>query len=379
MSVHTGQADHHVRRFFHELLACIAIAALRLRGRWRGRGQLVVAGDYGRLGNALVRSSHLVALARQLDFDVLDFSFQRYAHLFPATERNLLETYPACSGHFRIPRPIRRLLGRLGDKILHAISAYHARGRQGDSCRNKYSLLELPFYEYNIADGITPAELRTQRHYDLASPRLASELANHGLLFMQGWRFRHSGIATMEDKLSEQWKPHPKLVAGIVAELEELRKSADHIVGVHIRQTDYRNWLGGRYFLQPQDYLARMHETISLWPGRTAFFICSDERLDSNLFRDFTVSCHRRTDIEDLHGLSLCDAIMGPPSTFSGWAAFVGNRPLCWLRRTNVAPDPAFRTRYEQQGYELRYDDFHQVSNWCGVEIALADNSWLIL
>ena len=35
--------------------------------------------------------------------------------------------------------------------------------------------------------------------------------------------------------------------------------------------------------------------------------------------------------ITDLYGLSSCDYIMGPPSSYSQWASFVGNVPIQFL------------------------------------------------
>jgi hypothetical protein len=39
--------------------------------------------------------------------------------------------------------------------------------------------------------------------------------------------------------------------------------------------------------------------------------------------------------VADLAALSGCDWLLGPPSSFSAWAAFAGNRPLL------VVEDPA--------------------------------------
>ena len=60
-----------------------------------------------------------------------------------------------------------------------------------------------------------------------------------------------------------------------------------------------------------------------------AFHICSDEKIDMADFSGF--DCYQiplSLDIEDLYALSLCDYIIGPPSTFSMWASFYGNVPL---------------------------------------------------
>ena len=42
-----------------------------------------------------------------------------------------------------------------------------------------------------------------------------------------------------------------------------------------------------------------------------------------------------RSDIEDLYALSICDYILGPPSTFSMWASFYGGVPLRFIKHSN--------------------------------------------
>ena len=47
------------------------------------------------------------------------------------------------------------------------------------------------------------------------------------------------------------------------------------------------------------------------------------------------------TAAEDLHLMSRCEFIIGPPSTFSLWASFMGQVPLCIVRDARQPPDLA--------------------------------------
>jgi hypothetical protein len=47
------------------------------------------------------------------------------------------------------------------------------------------------------------------------------------------------------------------------------------------------------------------------------------------------------TAVGDVHALSLCDYIIGVPSTFNTWAAFAGDKPVYHIR------EPAARVRLE--------------------------------
>jgi hypothetical protein len=67
---------------------------------------------------------------------------------------------------------------------------------------------------------------------------------------------------------------------------------------------------------------------------RVSFFISSNEDFELDIFTD--CDCHRFGQessgaILDLYSLSICDLIIGPVSSFSRWASFIGEVPLCFL------------------------------------------------
>jgi hypothetical protein len=68
---------------------------------------------------------------------------------------------------------------------------------------------------------------------------------------------------------------------------------------------------------------------------RVAFFISSNETFSVDIFEG--CKCYRfgkepSGDILDLHTLSLCDRIIGPWSTYSRWASFIGEVPLSFIK-----------------------------------------------
>jgi hypothetical protein len=82
--------------------------------------------------------------------------------------------------------------------------------------------------------------------------------------------------------------------------------------------------------------------------GKTcAFFICSNEVIDRNNFEKLLVLSEERHFMVDLYSLAACDVIIGPPSTFSQWAAFYGEKILRMIldkddRITSLEYDPHF-------------------------------------
>jgi hypothetical protein len=70
---------------------------------------------------------------------------------------------------------------------------------------------------------------------------------------------------------------------------------------------------------------------------KIAYVICTNEKNISFVAGgNFTIFNEERHFVEDLYLLSKCDYIMGPPSTFSGWASFYGNVPLYMLKEIDT-------------------------------------------
>ena len=98
-------------------------------------------------------------------------------------------------------------------------------------------------------------------------------------------------------------------------------------VGVHIRRGDYKNFNNGIWYYTDQQYILWMKK---LAEGRNIrFYISSNEKINqlqySNVGLDIVFLTGNA--VEDLCALSLCDYIMGPPSTYSWWASMYGNCP----------------------------------------------------
>lgn len=103
------------------------------------------------------------------------------------------------------------------------------------------------------------------------------------------------------------------------------------IIGVHIRRKDYKDFLGGFYYFDYDVYRKRMEEVSGIIHGDTIFIVFSDEPINKNLLSkedaSYKVYVSGNSAIVDLVMMSACDYIIGPPSTFSGWASFWGNVP----------------------------------------------------
>ena len=98
------------------------------------------------------------------------------------------------------------------------------------------------------------------------------------------------------------------------------------IVGLHVRRTDYRDWQGGRY-CYPNDVYERVMEELRGEMGDVRFAVFTDE--PKSLSRTLSRLNEQPTTPErDQWLMSQCDYLVGPPSTFTTWASFMGKVPL---------------------------------------------------
>lgn len=120
--------------------------------------------------------------------------------------------------------------------------------------------------------------------------------------------------------------------------INSIKSDFDMIIGVHIRQGDYRTWNNGRFYFSIEQYQGFMAKIQNLYQSKKiAFFISSNEKLSTKDFSEFNCFFQAQTTspVLDLYTLSLCDKIIGPISTFSRWASFFGEKPLCFLEDVN--------------------------------------------
>lgn len=107
------------------------------------------------------------------------------------------------------------------------------------------------------------------------------------------------------------------------------------IIGVHIRRGDYATWYNGKFFYSLEQYHQFMLKIKELYKDkRVSFFISSNEDFSTDIFNDCNCVRFEKESsgaILDLYTLGICDKIIGPFSSYSRWASFIGEVPLCFL------------------------------------------------
>jgi hypothetical protein len=156
--------------------------------------------------------------------------------------------------------------------------------------------------------------------------------------FKKGWDTMDDTryLNQVKKELQYIFRPRQEIVNKAEAMIANIRKEADIIIGVHIRHGDYKTFKNGRYYYTLEEYHSFMIKIQQLFKSqKVAFFISSNENFTTDIFVD--CNCYRfgkekSGDILDLFTLSICDRIVGPWSTYSRWASFIGEVPLCCIK-----------------------------------------------
>jgi hypothetical protein len=270
----------------------------------------------GRLANRMVLFANLIAVAEHHGGRLVNFTFHSYADLFQTTRHDFYCQYPPAMNRSlwdAIP-PLGRLLRRL--RLPYQFIRYASRlNERFAPFGNKVATLrEMPGEETTALDD----------------PATETCIREAGTIFVYGWSFRSPELVRRHaDKIRAYFQPVETIAAASRDAVTRMRAQAQIVVGVHIRHGDYRTWRNGLYFYPVEQYAAWMEAVAAQFPGRAvAFLVASDEPRKPEEFPGLTVGFCPGSPVADIYALAGCDYIFGPPSTYSQWASFYGNKPL---------------------------------------------------
>ena len=147
------------------------------------------------------------------------------------------------------------------------------------------------------------------------------------------------------DEIRELYVPNQNIEDEVKSVMERYRREGYFIIGVHIRRGDYKTFEGGQYYFEFEEYKQHMQALCGVYKDRkVCFAISTNEKIDTGGFDGLEIcKTSNTTAIHDLYMLTQCDRIIGPLSTFSRWASFYGEVPLCFISRGDVIKsDDAF-------------------------------------
>lgn len=111
--------------------------------------------------------------------------------------------------------------------------------------------------------------------------------------------------------------------------IDEYKTETESIlVGVHVRRGDYKTWRNGKYYYTNEEYRCFFQQFAENTNKNVTFVVCTnDSELNASdlMGLNYSLKINGCDQVTDLLVLSKCDYIMAPPSTYSWWAAFIGN------------------------------------------------------
>ncbi|MFC6860073.1 alpha-1,2-fucosyltransferase [Zunongwangia atlantica] len=134
-------------------------------------------------------------------------------------------------------------------------------------------------------------------------------------------------------QIKEMFEPSKEIIRSCKAEFS--KHKSDYYIGVHIRRGDYKTFKNGKYYYSIEDYNNILKRLLKQFAGnlKVSVFISSNEEIDLSKFEDINCFLLPNGSVtKDLYGLSMCDYIIGPPSTFSSWASYIGDKKIFFIR-----------------------------------------------
>ncbi|HEY5298760.1 MAG TPA: alpha-1,2-fucosyltransferase [Verrucomicrobiae bacterium] len=293
------------------------------------RKKIIVSLRAGRLANRLVLFANAIALAEECGCQVFNAAFHSYAEFFKTTRSDIYCRYPVAKNksRFDLIPGVAELL-RKTRIFNHAFRFAAMQHRRIPFLKSSAVLLrEMPG-----ASGL---------NLNLEKESFENRIGGAQIIFVHTWKLRAPKLVQRHaQKIRDYFQPLDEFEKAAGATIETLRGNSDLVIGIHIRQGDYRRWKGGRYFFPVARYVAWMREIAAQFPSRqAAFFVCSDEPRSADEFSGLKIALGDALPIVDLLALSKCDFIIGPPSTFSQWASFYGATPMLHLRAAGQTID----------------------------------------
>ncbi|WP_321437517.1 hypothetical protein [uncultured Bacteroides sp.] len=165
--------------------------------------------------------------------------------------------------------------------------------------------------------------------------------SNSKIKFIDGWKYRNSCkyIQRHAIEIREILKFSKEITHPVDNIFQVHKQTSDIIVGIHMRRGDYKEWLNGKYFFEIDSYKRIINDTRNEFYKKgkyIKFLLCTNEPFNIEEFKDYDCFIIPHTSLyKDLYALSLCDYIIGPPSSYSQFASFMGEVPLKLVKDKN--------------------------------------------
>lgn len=258
---------------------------------------ILLTKKYGQMGNRLAYLRVFLAFALEHDVTIINLGFDEYGHYFNGTNARLVTPHRTLAIFTRcLLKLIRRLLEPL----------------------------------FELVTVITP---NTNDLIELRDDKIIHLCCSTVVVIDDGWPVIDLHVLRKHDQqVRNYFTPVNKKAEKIHQFLIEARKGCDILIGIHIRQGDYRVWENGRHYFPSVKYADIMRRLVEIHANqRVRFMVATNEEQNWDIFSAYDYRRAPGGALEDMYALAGCDEIYGPQSSYSAWASFYGKVPLCWI------------------------------------------------
>lgn len=264
---------------------------------------------HGQLCNRLFYIAHLIGCSVETGHTVIDYSLDEYSKYFKGTHKQSIFSYP---------------------KQYEILTHYTFR---------KYSLPLFVFVKNKLSKNSNFILDHNKPEYQNSTEKYFERIKKSNFLICSDWvNTEFLALEKYKSEIKAIFEPKEEYLKRIDLTINEAKKSSDLLIGIHMRRGDYKEFTGGRYYYSDADYYTLMKAMEGIFATkRITFYLCSNEPINKSNFSDFKIQLGNNHIIEDLYCLAKCDYIVGPPSTYSGWASYYGDVPLLSVTKIDTS------------------------------------------
>ncbi|MEA5526338.1 hypothetical protein [Nodularia spumigena] len=227
---------------------------------------LIQAGKFGRLGNRLILTAHILALSKEINHKFIDFGFEEYCDYFKISQVQPFLAYPEfCNFPFS---------GGLRSNIFY-LSRHLTVGDRLGKLSNRLHLKNLitSIYLSNIVDRID---------VDVSScpNSLFKKIQNAKLVVFDGWRIRsHTSLKKNANWVRHKLRPTNEIENIIInKKIFQPIENSSVLVGIHVRRDDYIKYAPHLVFADSFYEALMIRIEKFFFPKHVNFVICSTEK-----------------------------------------------------------------------------------------------------
>jgi hypothetical protein len=288
---------------------------------------IIIAHDGGELANQIWNHVSVFAYACERGYECVNHSFFEHAQSFQNLSKGSF-----ISKIFSLPYSRSRLR-----KTSHFVRLW----------RKLYKLLVVkPVLGLNVARTVCSndeGEVYYLPPTAVSSEKLSKLETSAGNFYfasVSGGVFRNAkGIEVHRGQIVKSMKPVEHIQNKVASVISPLRATYADVIAVHIRQTDYKTFKGGKYYVPPERAVEIMREYLNVMGKKTAdvcFVVTSDESVDTSLFKGLNVVISRNDVVTDLFTLASCDVLIGSDSTLGHFASYYGDIPHIIMKNEDM-------------------------------------------